>query len=117
MTFQGDDQVVLCSKDALGHVYVRNTFVGLHTAQYIARDRPAYGLRDTEGYSNETHIACKFTRTLSPYSDAFGAPGGKSGDGIERNKFVDLKQPHYMYPIYADQDLLTSQGRCSCMSG
>jgi len=111
MIFQGDDQVVLCTKDIEGHVYVHNMFVGVQTPQYIARDRPGYGLRDTDGYSNETHIICKFTRTLSPYTDTLVDNDGKNRDGIDRSKFVDLKQPHYMYPIYADQDLVTSQGR------
>jgi len=97
---KGDDQVVLCSKDFQGHVYVHNMFVGIQTPQYILRERPSYGLRDADGYSNSTHIICKFVRKLSPNTD----------DGIDKNKVVDLKQPHYMYPIYSDSDLMTSQG-------
>lgn len=80
-------------------------FVGVQTPQYIYRDRPAYGLRDTDGYSNATHIICKFTRRLSANGDRFS-----ERDGVERGKLVDLKQPHYMYPIFSDQDLMTSQG-------
>ena len=77
-------------------------FVSVQTPQYIARNRPSYGLRDTDGYSNATHIICKFERTLSPYTDEL--------DGIDANKFVNLKEPHYIYPIYANQDLMSSQG-------
>jgi hypothetical protein len=108
--FKGDDQVILCKKDAQGHVYVSNMFVGVQTPQYISRDRPSYGLRETEGDANATHIMCKFVRTLLPYTDTLVENDGRSRDGTERNKFVSLKEPHYMYPIYADQDLLTSQG-------
>ena len=49
LSFQGDDQVILCTKDANGYVYVRNMHVGVQTPQYISRERPAYGLRDTDG--------------------------------------------------------------------
>jgi hypothetical protein len=107
--FQGDDQIILCTKDANGYVYVRNMFVGVQTPQYISRERPAYGLRDTDGHSNGSHIICKFVRTLSPQSDTLGDDGSK-GDGVDQNKLVNLKEPHYMYPIYADQDLTTPQG-------
>ncbi|CAF4326930.1 unnamed protein product, partial [Adineta steineri] len=31
-------------------------FVGVQTPQYVLRGRPAYGLQDTDGYSNATHI-------------------------------------------------------------
>jgi hypothetical protein len=102
---KGDDQVVLCTKDAQGHVYVHNMFVGVQTPQYIVRERPSYGLREGDGNSNATHIMCTFVRTLSPYTDTV-----VENDGVERRKFVDLKQPHYMYPIYSDQDLMTPQG-------
>jgi len=108
--FQGEDQVVLCTKDAQGYVYVRNMYVGVQTPQYISRDRPSYGLNDTDGYSNSTHIICKFARTLLPYTDTLVDNDGKNRDGIDRKKFINLKEPHYMYPIYADQDLMTSQG-------
>jgi hypothetical protein len=81
-------------------------FVGGQAPQYISRDRPSYGLRDTDGFSNGTHIICKFIRALSPQTDPL-----LERDGSERNKFVNLKEPHYMYPIYADQDLTTSQGK------
>ncbi|CAF1353048.1 unnamed protein product [Rotaria sp. Silwood1] len=107
---RGDDQVVLCNKDAQGHVYVRNMFVSVQTPQYIARDRPSYGLRDTDGYSNATHIICKFVRSLSPHTDTLLEHGGQNRDGVDRNKFVNLKEPHYMYPIYANQDLITPLG-------
>lgn len=85
-------------------------FVGVQTPQYISHDYPAYGLRETDGYSNTTHITCKFIRTLLPYSDTLDGNNVKSQDRVEREKFVNLKEPHYMYPIYADQDLITSQG-------
>lgn len=84
-------------------------FVGVQTPQYISRDRPSYGLRDTDGYSNSTHIFCKFTRTLSPDADTALENSGKNRD-TERSKLVNLKEPHFMYPVYADQDLVTSQG-------
>ena len=86
-------------------------FVGVQTPQYILRDRPSYGLRDTDGYSNGTHIICKFVRSLAPHTDAVLDSEGRARDGVDRKKFVNLKDPHYMYPIYADQDLVTSQGR------
>ncbi len=108
--FQGEDQVVLCTKDAQGYVYVRNMYVGVQTPQYISRDRPSYGLNATDGYSNSTHIICKFARTLLPYTDTLVDNDGKNRDGIDRKKFINLKEPHYMYPIYADQDLMTPQG-------
>jgi len=85
-------------------------FVGVQTPQYILRGRPAYGLQEVDGYSNATHIICKFTRQLSPHTDAFVENEGRNRDGADRDKFVDLKKPHYMYPIYSDQDLMTSQG-------
>ena len=85
-------------------------FVGVQTPQYILRERPSYGLRDTDGYSNATHIICHFTRKLSPHTDANAEGDGRSRDGSDRNKFVDLRQPHFMYPIYSDQDLMTPQG-------
>jgi hypothetical protein len=107
---RGDDQVVLCTKDSQGHVYIHNMFVGVQTPQYILRGRPAYGLQEVDGYSNATHIICKFTRQLSPHTDAFVENDGRNRDGADRDKFVDLKKPHYMYPIYSDQDLMTSQG-------
>jgi len=107
---RGDDQVVLCTKDSLGHVYVRNTYVGGQTPQYISRDRPSYGIRNTFGYANNTHIVCKFERTLTSQSENPGDNDGKSHDNVDRNKLVNLKQPHFMYPIYIDQDLLTPQG-------
>jgi hypothetical protein len=109
--FKGDDQVVLCTKDGEGHVYVHNMFVGVQTPQYISRGRPSYGLRETDGYSNATHIICKFVRKLSPHSDTSGDTDGKNRDGVDREKFIDLRKPHYMYPVYANQDLMTSQGR------
>jgi hypothetical protein len=102
--------VILCTKDAQGHVFVHNMFVGVQTPQYILRERPSYGLRDAEGYSNGTHIICKFIRRLSPNIDTSVDHDGRQRDGIERGKLVDLKQPHYMYPIYSDQDLMTAQG-------
>ena len=108
--FQGDDQIVLCSKDSQGHVYVRNMFVGGQAPQYIVRDRPSYGLRNTDGYSNATHIVCDFVRTLSPQTDTLVESDGKTRPTVDRKKFVNLKEPHYMYPIYSDQDLVTSQG-------
>jgi hypothetical protein len=108
--FKGDDQVVLCTKDGQGHVYVHNMFVGVQTPQYISRGRPSYGLREADGYSNATHIICKFERKLSPYPDGAGETDGRNRDGVERDKFIDLKQPHYMYPIYSNQDLMTTQG-------
>ena len=85
-------------------------FVGVQTPQYIQRERPAYGLRDTDGYSNGTHISCKFTRKLSPYADASVEHDGKAPDGVDKDKFFNLKEPHYMYPIYTNHDLVTSQG-------
>jgi hypothetical protein len=85
-------------------------FVGVQTPQYISRDRPTYGLTDTDGDSNATHITCSFKRTLLPYTDTLEENDGKNQDGIDRNKFVNLKNPHYMYPIYADQDIMTPQG-------
>ena len=100
---------MLCSRDAQGHVYVRNMFVNVQTPQYISRDRPSYGLSDTDGYSNATHIICKFVRTLAPYTDTF-ENNEKNRDGADKNKYVNLKEPHYMYPVYADQDLMTPQG-------
>lgn len=107
---RGDDQVVLCTKDSLGHVFVRNTYVGGQAPQYISRDRPSYGIRNTFGYANSTHIVCKFERTLTTQSENVGENDGKARDGVDRNKLVNLKQPHYMYPVYIDQDLLTPQG-------
>lgn len=107
---KGDDQVVLCSKDVQGHVHVYNMFVGVQTPQYILRGRPAYGLRDTDGYSNATHIICKFTRKLSINGDNAAENDGRNRDRIDRDKVVDLKRPHYIYPIYADQDLMTPHG-------
>ena len=86
-------------------------FVGVQTPQYIARERPGYGLRDTDVYFNGTHILCSFVRKLSPHTDALVESDGRNRDGGDRNKFVDLREPHYMYPIYADQDLMTPQGR------
>ncbi len=102
--------MILCTKDSQGHVYVYNMFVGVQTPQYIARERPSYGLRDTDGYSNGTHIICQFTRKLSPSSDGLVENDGRNRDGVDRGKFVDLRQAHYMYPIYSNQDLLTLQG-------
>ncbi|CAF1094588.1 unnamed protein product [Adineta steineri] len=107
---RGDDQVVLCTRDAQGHVYVHNMFVGVQTPQYVLRGRPAYGLQDTDGYSNATHIICKFTRKLSPFTDTSVDNDGRPTDGVDRDKFVDLKKPHYMYPIYSNEDLMTAQG-------
>ena len=80
-------------------------FIGGQTPQYILRERPSYGLLDTDGYSNATHISCTFVRKLSsPNID-------KEREGsVDRQKFVNLKEPHFMYPIYADQDLQTPQG-------
>ena len=97
--------MVLCTKDVQGHVFLHHMFVGVQTPQYIYRERPSYGLRDTDGYSNATHIICKFTRRLSGNADSLS-----ERDGIDRGKLVDLKQPHYMYPIFSDQDLMTPQG-------
>ncbi|CAF1083425.1 unnamed protein product [Adineta steineri] len=107
---RGDDQVVLCTRDAKNHVYVRNMFVGVQTPQNILRDRPLYGLQDTDGYSNGSHIVCKFDRKLSPHTPEVLENDGKNPDGVDNNKFVNLKEPHYMYPIYTNEDLLTSQG-------
>ncbi|CAF3371041.1 unnamed protein product [Rotaria socialis] len=108
---RGDDQVILCTKDAQGYVYVRNMFVSVQTPQYISSDRPSYGLRDTDGYANASHIICKFIRTLSLDADTPVDNSGKNRDGANnRNKIVNLKEPHYMYPVYADQDLVTSKG-------
>lgn len=102
---QGDDQVVICTKDSQGHVYVHNMHVNVQTPQYIQRERPSYGLREAEGYSNGTHIICQFTRKLSSQVDS-----SVEREGVDRNKFVDLKKPHYIYPIYSNEDLMTSQG-------
>ena len=85
-------------------------FVAVQTAQYILRGRPAYGLQDVDGSSNATHIFCKFTRTLSPYAESFVENDGRARDGVDRDKLVDLKQPHYLYPIYSNEDLMTTQG-------
>jgi hypothetical protein len=85
-------------------------FVGVQTPQYILRERPSYGLQDADGYSNDTHIMCKFVRKLSPHTDTLGETDGKNRDGVDRNKFVDLRQPHYIYPIYSNADLMTPQG-------
>lgn len=86
-------------------------FVNVQTPQYIARDRPSYGLRDTDAYHNGTHIVCSFVRKLAPHTDGLVEDGGRNRDGSDRNKFIDLREPHYMYPIYANQELMTSQGR------
>lgn len=102
---RGDDQIVLCTKDGQGHVFVRNMFIGGQSPQYIYRDRPSFGLRDTDGHSNGTHIICSFVRTLVPQADSVA-----DRDQADRKKFVNLKEPHFMYPIYADQDLMTPQG-------
>lgn len=83
-------------------------FIGGQSPQYISRDRPSFGLRDTDGYSNGTHIICKFTRTLVPQIDSLS-----DRDQTDRKKFVNLKEPHYMYPIFSDQDLMTPQGETS----
>lgn len=85
-------------------------FVGVQTPQYIVRERPSYGLRDTDGYANATHIICHFARKLSPHTDTLVENDGRNRDGVDRTKFVDLRQAHYMYPIYSDQDLMTPQG-------
>lgn len=85
-------------------------FVGGQAPQYIVRDRPSYGLRSTDGYSNATHIVCDFVRTLSPHTDTLVESDGKTRPAVDRNKFVNLKEPHFMYPIYSDQDLVTPQG-------
>ena len=53
---------------------------------------------------------CKFVRTLLPYTDTLGDNDGRNDDGVDKNKFVNLKEPHYMYPIFNDQDLTTSSG-------
>jgi hypothetical protein len=84
--------------------------VAVQTPQYISRNRPSYGLQDTDGYSNGTHIICKFVRTSSPFTDPLVENDGRNLDGIDRSKFVNLKEPHYMYPIYSNQDLMTPQG-------
>lgn len=81
-------------------------YVGVQTPQYIQRERPSYGLRDAEGYSNGTHIICQFTRKLSSNVDSI-----IEREGVEKGKFVDLKQPHYIYPIYSNEDLMTLQGQ------
>ncbi|UJR14214.1 hypothetical protein I4U23_001207 [Adineta vaga] len=107
---RGDDQVILCSKDAQNHVYVRNMFVGVQTPQYMQRERPSYGLRDTDGYSNGTHISCRFTRKLAPYAGVSAENDGKHPDGVDKDKFINLKEPHFMYPIYTNHDLMTPQG-------
>ena len=86
-------------------------FVGIQTPQYILRNRPSYGLYNTDGYSNGTHIICKFSRRLSPTTEALIDHDGRHREGIDRNKLVDLNQAHYMYPIYFDQDLMTLQGK------
>lgn len=102
---RGHDQVVICTKDSQGHVYVHNTYTDVQTARYIQRERPSYGLREAEGYSNGTHIICQFTRKLSSHVDS-----SVEREGVDRDKFVDLKQPHYIYPIYSNEDLMTPQG-------
>ncbi|CAF3555241.1 unnamed protein product [Rotaria socialis] len=107
---RGDDQVILCTKDAEGYVYVHNMFVGVQTPQYVFRGRPSYGLREADSYSNATHIICKFSRSLSPHTENSGENDGRSRDRIDREKFVDLKKPHFMYPIYSDEGLMTAQG-------
>ena len=86
-------------------------FVGVQTPQYIFHGRPSYGLEKPDGYSNATHIICKFVRKLSPHTDTSVGNDGQNRDGVYWDKFVDLKQPHYMYPIYSNQDLMTTQGR------
>ena len=80
-------------------------FIGGQSPQYIYRDRPSFGLRDTDGHSNGTHIICSFVRTLVPQADSVA-----DRDQADRKKFVNLKEPHFTYPIYADQDLMTPQG-------
>ena len=85
-------------------------FVSVQTPQYIVRERPSYGLREADGHSNATHISCKFIRRLSPHTDNLGEQDGRQRDGNDRGKIVDLRRSHYMYPIYSDQDLRTSQG-------
>lgn len=102
--------MILCTRDTQGHVFLHNMFVGVQTPQYIVRERPSYGLRETDGYSNATHISCKFIRRLSPHADAFGGQDARQRDGNERGRIVDLRQSHYMYPIYSNDELRTSQG-------
>lgn len=102
---KGDDQIVICTKDSQGYIHVRNMFVGGQTPQNIVRDRPLYGLYDADAYSNATHIVCKFTRSLSANTDE-----RDSESASNRQKVVNLKEPHFMYPIYSDQDLMTPQG-------
>ena len=88
-------------------------FVGVQTPQYIVRERPSYGLRETDGYSNTTHIICKFVRSVSANAEAPVEQDGQHRHSVNRGKLVDLKRPHHLYPIYSDQDLMTPQGRRS----
>lgn len=85
-------------------------FVGVQTPQYILRTRPSFGLLDTDGYSNATHIICKFTRRLSSSAESTIDQETRNLEGVDRSKWVDLSQAHYMYPIFSDKDLMTSQG-------
>ncbi|CAF4729236.1 unnamed protein product [Rotaria sp. Silwood1] len=107
---RGDDQVILCAKDAQGHVNVYNMFVSVQNPQYVFRGRPSYGLRDAEGYSNGSHIICKFEKDLSPHTDDLVENDGRNQGRIDQDKLVDLRQPHYMYPIFSEADLSTPQG-------
>lgn len=86
-------------------------FVSVQTPQYIVRNQPLYGLRDADGYSNATHIICKFVRALSN-TDAPSDTSGKNRDDVDKNKIMNLKEPRFMYPIYSDEPLVTaSQGK------
>ncbi|CAF0897527.1 unnamed protein product [Rotaria sordida] len=107
---RGDDQVILCAKDAQGHVSVYNMFVSVQSPQYVFRGRPSYGLRDAEGYSNGPHIICKFEKSLAAYTDDLVEDDERNRGRIDRERLVDLRQPHYIYPIYSDEDLVTAQG-------
>ena len=85
-------------------------FVGVQTPKYIFRERPSYGLLNEDGYSNATHIICKFVRKLSPHADSSIENDEQNRGRIDQDKLVDLEKPHYMYPIYSNQDLVASQG-------
>ncbi|CAF0784716.1 unnamed protein product [Didymodactylos carnosus] len=115
---RGDDQVVLCIKDPnTNYARVQNMFLSVQTPQLIEKDYSVYGLEDPDAYANETHINCEFTRSMAPYG--YIAPSqtadqqqrDKDKDNREkdtrlRSKIVDLREPHYVYPIYGDQQNL-----------
>ncbi|CAF2996447.1 unnamed protein product [Rotaria sp. Silwood2] len=85
-------------------------FVSVQNPQYVFRGRPSYGLQDAEGYSNGSHIFCKFEKGLSPHTDDLVEDDGRNRGRIDQDKLVDLRKEHYMYPIFSDGDLSTPQG-------